>query len=765
MVEDRKCRDVLFLLAFAAYWAGMFVVAGIAFKEGDPRRLVYALDSRGLLCGTNNTYRGAAVDLTDKPNLYYLNALDLLDPATIPYAKSVCVAECPGEMQRCSLAAAPCTRDTTYRCPYYRFAEEGLYGQLAGVADTDTAYWGALSGAAAAACNATFLALAGDKLPGLSALADPSVCASAGGGGAYLQATSHFPGKGPCYPVWAATAPYFNRCFPKFPPEIMGAAVSALDAGAGVAASAAGALADDYAGAGAQLAVYIADISKGMLIVAGAGLGAGIVLSLVWMLVLRFFAGIMAWATIAVVNAALAGCALYAWYLSGKLSASGEWGATVASQFAGFAGQDPSLVSRENWAYIAYAATAIAGVVLLFTLVMLRRVAVAVACIKVASQAVAKMPSIMLFPLLPFVLEVGLVIYWVAVAATLYSAGAPTPHWRGADQFKPVSLSSLVLDNDTAPAMEAAPAGFADLTGDDLLDACASSLDCYVSYDWNDRLMYAFIFHLFGLLWANQFIVGFSSVVVAGAVGSYYWSRGDARKMPAFPVVRAMRRTVIYNLGSIALGSFVIAIIQFVRLVLSYLDKKTRKIQQESKAAAWLMCIVKFLVWLLEKIVAFINRNAYIVVAVKGSNYCTSAARGVQLVVANALRLATVNVVGDALLFLGKLAVAACCGLAAFGLANLRYYNDPEAYPSTHLSSAIFPIAVAVLTGFVVAQIFFSVYELAIDATLLSFCEDAEANGGHPRYAPPLLMEAIGEPYAADDRDARDAGGMKRRPR
>jgi choline transporter-like protein 2/4/5 len=44
--------------------------------------------------------------------------------------------------------------------------------------------------------------------------------------------------------------------------------------------------------------------------------------------------------------------------------------------------------------------------VLLFTLVMIRRVAIAVACIKVASQAVAHMPSILLFPLLPFVLEV-----------------------------------------------------------------------------------------------------------------------------------------------------------------------------------------------------------------------------------------------------------------------------------------------------------------------------------------------------------------------
>jgi hypothetical protein len=57
--------------------------------------------------------------------------------------------------------------------------------------------------------------------------------------------------------------------------------------------------------------------------------------------------------------------------------------------------------------------------------------------------------------------------------------------------------------------------------------------------------------------------------------------------MPTFPVIRSMRRTVIYNLGSIALGSFVIAVIQFVRLVLNYLDKKTRKIQQESKVGFW----------------------------------------------------------------------------------------------------------------------------------------------------------------------------------
>jgi hypothetical protein len=42
---------------------------------------------------------------------------------------------------------------------------------------------------------------------------DINMCNAAGStvSGKYLQASSQFPGKGPCYPVFAATVPYFNR--------------------------------------------------------------------------------------------------------------------------------------------------------------------------------------------------------------------------------------------------------------------------------------------------------------------------------------------------------------------------------------------------------------------------------------------------------------------------------------------------------------------------------------------------------------------------
>lgn len=155
------------------------------------------------------------------------------------------------------------------------------------------------------------------------------------------------------------------------------------------------------------------------------------------------------------------------------------------------------------------------------------------------------------------------------------------------------------------------------------------------------------------------------------------------------------------------------------------------------------------------------------------------------LIPQNALRIMVVSVIGDLLLFLGKVAVAAGCGLAAFGMSELDYYTDPVRYPNTLLSrwgelrpasihdhspllmdpnfhsplpsccrSPIFPIALSVLIGFVVAQIFFAVYEMAIDTVILAFCEDCELHGGEPKWAPPLLMEAMGmedRPEASKD--------------
>lgn len=67
---------------------------------------------------------------------------------------------------------------------------------------------------------------------------------------------------------------------------------------------------------------------------------------------------------------------------------------------------DPTNTERHTWKIIGIVSAIVAGVIFLLTMLMLSRIRVAIACIKVASQAVGSMPSILLFPLLPFVFEV-----------------------------------------------------------------------------------------------------------------------------------------------------------------------------------------------------------------------------------------------------------------------------------------------------------------------------------------------------------------------
>jgi len=260
-----------------------------------------------------------------------------------------------------------------------------------------------------------------------------------------------------------------------------------------------------------------------------------------------------------------------------------------------------------------------------------------------------------------------------------------------------------------------------------------------VKLEWDETMQYMTLYHLFGVFWTTQFIAGFGLMVTAGAIASFYWSRD---KLPSGPIRASIYRTTRYHLGSIALGSFIVAVVQFVRAILEYIDRKTKKMQEGNPIMKFAMCCVKYCMWYLEKVLKFINRNAYILVAVKGYSYCTGALQAVALIIKNALRLAAVNTIGDFLTWLGKLVVAGVCGILAFLLCDTAQYTDPDS--ATYLTSPLLPVVVVVFIAYVEADVFLGVYEMAIDTILMSFCEDCNNSGG-PKYAPPLLMSAIGK--------------------
>merc|ERR1711939_610793 len=172
--------------------------------------------------------------------------------------------------------------------------------------------------------------------------------------------------------------------------------------------------------------------------------------------------------------------------------------------------------------------------------------------------------------------------------------------------------------------------------------------------------------------------------------------------MPRSPIRRSMHRAVRYHVGSIALGSFIVAVVQFIRAVLEYIDRKTWEMQEGNPILKYVMCCVKYCMWYLEKVLKYINRNAYILVAVKGYSYCYS----------------------------------------AILMCDMDMFTDPDS--ANYIPSPLLPVIVTVFIAYQEADIFMGVYEMAVDTIMLSFCEDCNTSGG-PHFAPALLMSALGK--------------------
>jgi len=127
----------------------------------------------------------------------------------------------------------------------------------------------------------------------------------------------------------------------------------------------------------------------------------------------------------------------------------------------------------------------------------------------------------------------------------------------------------------------------------------------------------------------------------------------------------------------------------------------------------------------------FISRNAYIVTACKGKNFCMAAYDAFCFILANIGQIAAVNWVSAYLMFLGKAFV--CAGTAAVCWFIIAADSD--------LANPWVLVILCLLIGFVIASVFLGVFENAISTILVCFCWEKDAKGNFSN----------GQVYATDD--------------
>uniref|UniRef100_A0A6Q2Z6V5 Choline transporter-like protein n=1 Tax=Esox lucius TaxID=8010 RepID=A0A6Q2Z6V5_ESOLU len=455
------------------------------------------------------------------------------------------------------------------------------------------------------------------------------------------------------------------------------------------------------------------------------GLVMALVISLIFILLLRFTAGLLLWFTIIAVILVIA-YEIWHCYLEFSLLRQ-QPGADVTIVDIGFQTDvTVYLQLSQTWLIFLIALGTIEISILIILVFLRRRVRTAIALLREGSMAISYIMSTLFYPIVTFLLLAICISYFVVISIFLASSGHAI--------YKVIAAEpNCGYANKTCiPEM---------FDRSNISKVCPGAQCTFAFYGGETPYhRYLFVLQLYNVLiflWLVNFTIALGQCTLAGAFASYYWARRKPQDIPPCPLFSSFRGLCILFLdGSLAFGSLILAMVQMAQIILEYLDSKLKG--ANNIVARFLLCCFKCCFWCLERFIKFINRNAYIMIAIYGKGFCPSARDAFYLMMRNVVRVAVLDRVTDFLLFLGKMLIAGTVGVIAFFFFTHKIPIVQEEVPTLHYY--LVPLLTVIAGSYLIAHGFFSVYTMCVDTLFLCFCEDLERNDGSPEK--PFLMSA-----------------------
>uniref|UniRef100_A0A4W5M970 Choline transporter-like protein n=1 Tax=Hucho hucho TaxID=62062 RepID=A0A4W5M970_9TELE len=454
------------------------------------------------------------------------------------------------------------------------------------------------------------------------------------------------------------------------------------------------------------------------------GLVIALVVSLIFILLLRFTAGFLLWFTIIAVILVIA-YGIWHCYLEFSLLRQ-QPGADVTIVDIGFQTDvTVYLHLSQTWLIFLIALCTIEASILIILIFLRKRVRIAIALLREGSKAVSYIMSTLFYPITTFLLLAICISYFSVTSVFLASSGDAIYKVMAAEPN--CMYANKTCDPET-------------FNKTNVSKTCPGAQCTFAFYGGETPYhRYLFILQLSNLLiflWLVNFIIALGQCTLAGAFASYYWARRKPQDIPTCPLFSSFSRAIRYHTGSLAFGALILALVQMARIILEYLDSKLKG--ANNVVARFLLCCLKCCFWCLERFIKFMNRNAYIMIAIYGKCFCTSARDSFCLLMRNVVRVAVLDRVTDFLLFLGKVLIAGSVGVIAFFFFTHKIPIVQEDVPTLHYYWV--PLLTVIFGSYLIAHGFFSVYAMCVDTLFLCFCEDLERNDGSPEK--PFLMSA-----------------------
>lgn len=134
-----------------------------------------------------------------------------------------------------------------------------------------------------------------------------------------------------------------------------------------------------------------------------------------------------------------------------------------------------------------------------------------------------------------------------------------------------------------------------------------------------------------------------------------------------------------------------------------------------------------------ERFIKFIDKHAYIQIALTGNGFCKSAKDAFEITLENAARFAALGSIGDIFAFIGKFFITTLSTL--FGYLIITQSDEYK----EHIQSPIPATLIFIIVSYVVSGLFVGIYEMTCDTIIQVFLVDEKLHKGNSVFAPEPL--------------------------
>lgn len=264
------------------------------------------------------------------------------------------------------------------------------------------------------------------------------------------------------------------------------------------------------------------------------------------------------------------------------------------------------------------------------------------------------------------------------------------------------------------------------------------------TFKYTKEEIYMILYYCFGYFWTMELCSAFGQFAISYAVVLWYYTplEDNKKNSPSAPLVRGICRGLRYHLGTLAFGAFLIAVCRLIKLILTYLTKQAEA--SGNKAAALIGKILLCCVDCFERFLKFVNKNAYIDVAISSSSFCTAMKASFEFIFSQGSSIAVLNGACFVFQVVGSMAIAAGGAFISYLiLTNAPMYTD-----DTSANFIADPQVIAGIAGFLSLIIgigFMNVFDQTADTLLYAFAWNKKKNPGSvAKYAPEDLASLVG---------------------